>query len=73
MDEKIYPQRTFSRHELSTVVSCAGCGVHNRINEVMLIDDLNGLVYHVNCCPIGQTESKIYEMEITEDLGMKSE
>ena len=73
MEEKTYPKHELRKMELSTVIPCAKCGIPNGINETVYIDDLSGKVYHVGCQDDRVTETKIYDMTISEGLGVKSQ
>lgn len=78
METKNYPDENIYEAELSTVLPCAICGVPNRINEKMLVDDKANKVYHAACKNKPKTmenveETKVYEMTIEENYPVKSE
>jgi hypothetical protein len=68
-----YPKSALRKLELSTIQPCGSCGVENKVNEEVLIDDSNGKVYHVGHEPGAKTEVKVHELNIDDGLPVKSE
>jgi hypothetical protein len=71
MKLKDYEQHDFREVELSTVVSCEKCGEGNGIHEAVYFEDRTNMMVHKRCASSGVT--KTYVLDISDDLGVKSE
>jgi hypothetical protein len=71
MKIKDYEQHDFRGVELSTVIGCEKCGTANQIHEPVYFEDRTNMMFHKRCA--GSGETKTYVLELTDDLGVKSE
>ena len=71
----MYPKASMVKISTSTTVICGKCKQPSGIYEEILRDEHRDVFYHAHCVS-GETEkaeTKIVELQLTDDLNVKSE
>lgn len=74
---KTYPKKAYTAVSLSTIVTCAKCKEPSGVYEAMYQKNDTQVFYHIDCVSEVDTEkpteTKVHELFLTDDLGVKSE
>jgi len=76
MDTKLYPKKSMRTITTSTIVTCATCKQPSGIYEPLYKEEGREVYHHVDCVSDDKektTETKTVELQLTDDLNVKSE